>query len=46
MAKFHSFDTTPELIIRKLLHNMGYKFRLLKKNYWVNSILSCVNITR
>ena len=32
MAKVHSFDTTPELIIRKLLHNMGYRFRLQRKD--------------
>ena len=32
MAKVHSFDTTPELIVRKVLHNMGYRFRLQRKD--------------
>jgi DNA mismatch endonuclease (patch repair protein) len=28
MAKVHSADTTPEIYVRKLLHNLGYRFRL------------------
>jgi DNA mismatch endonuclease (patch repair protein) len=28
MAKVHSADTTPEIYVRKMLHNMGYRFRL------------------
>lgn len=32
MALIHSRDTKPELIIRSLLHNKGYRFRLHKKN--------------
>jgi DNA mismatch endonuclease (patch repair protein) len=28
MSKVHSTDTTPELYVRKLLHGMGYRFRL------------------
>jgi len=28
MAKVHSANTTPEIRVRKLLHNMGYRFRL------------------
>lgn len=28
MAKVHSSNTTPEIKVRKLLHSMGYRFRL------------------
>jgi DNA mismatch endonuclease (patch repair protein) len=28
MSKVHSSDTTPEIYVRKLLHGMGYRFRL------------------
>jgi DNA mismatch endonuclease (patch repair protein) len=28
MSKVHSANTTPEIRIRKLLHSMGYRFRL------------------
>ncbi|MCD6391895.1 MAG: DNA mismatch endonuclease Vsr [Planctomycetes bacterium] len=28
MARVRSQDTTPELVVRKLLHSMGYRFRL------------------
>jgi len=28
MAKVHSDNTTPEIRVRKLLHSMGYRFRL------------------
>ncbi|HML88955.1 MAG TPA: very short patch repair endonuclease [Methylomusa anaerophila] len=28
MSKVHSKDTKPELIVRKLLYSMGYRFRL------------------
>ena len=28
MAKVHSTNTTPEIKVRKLLHSMGYRFRL------------------
>lgn len=28
MSKVHSKDTKPELIVRRMLHSMGYRFRL------------------
>lgn len=28
MSRVHSTDTTPELYVRRLLHSMGYRFRL------------------
>ena len=28
MAKVHSTNTTPEIRVRKLLHNMGFRYRL------------------
>jgi len=28
MSKIHSANTTPELRVRKLLHSLGYRFRL------------------
>jgi len=28
MAKVHSANTSPEITVRKLLHSMGYRFRL------------------
>lgn len=28
MARIHSTDTTPEMAVRRLLHRMGYRFRL------------------
>jgi len=32
MSKVHSYNTTPEIIVRKLLHSMGYRFRLQKRD--------------
>ena len=32
MAKVHSVNTTPEIRVRKLLHCMGYRFRLHRRD--------------
>ena len=32
MAKVHSANTTPEICVRKLLHSMGYRFRLHRRD--------------
>ena len=32
MAKVHSSNTTPEICVRKLLHSMGYRFRLHRRD--------------
>ncbi len=32
MGRIKSVNTSPELIVRKLLHSMGYRFRLHRKN--------------
>lgn len=32
MAKVHSADTTPEIRVRKLLHSLGYRFRLQRRD--------------
>ena len=32
MAKVHSSNTTPEIRVRKLLHSMGYRFRLHRRD--------------
>lgn len=32
MSLIHSSDTKPEVIVRKLLHSLGYRFRLHKKD--------------
>ena len=32
MSKVHSHDTTPEIRVRKLLHCMGYRFRLRRRD--------------
>ena len=32
MASVHSFNTKPELIVRSLLHRMGFRFRLHRKD--------------
>jgi len=32
MSRIKNRDTKPELIVRKQLHSMGYRFRLHKKN--------------
>jgi len=32
MAKVHSANTTPEIHVRKLLHSMGYRFRLQRRD--------------
>ena len=32
MAKIHGANTTPEMRVRKLLHNMGYRFRLHRRD--------------
>lgn len=32
MARVHSADTTPEIRVRKLLHSMGYRFRLHRRD--------------
>ena len=32
MSKVHNSNTTPEIRVRKLLHSMGYRFRLHKRD--------------
>ena len=32
MAKVHSANTAPEIRVRKLLHSMGYRFRLHRRD--------------
>jgi DNA mismatch endonuclease (patch repair protein) len=32
MSKVHSANTTPEIRVRKLLHSMGYRFRLNRRD--------------
>ena len=32
MARVHSANTTPEIRVRKLLHSMGYRFRLQRRD--------------
>jgi len=32
MGKVHSSDTTPEIRVRKLLHSLGYRFRLQRRD--------------
>ena len=32
MAKVRSKDTTPELVVRKLSHSLGYRFRLYRRD--------------
>jgi DNA mismatch endonuclease (patch repair protein) len=32
MSKVHSSNTTPEIKVRKLLHEMGYRFRLQRRD--------------
>jgi DNA mismatch endonuclease, patch repair protein len=32
MASVHSFDTTPEVMVRSLLHRMGFRFRLHRRD--------------
>jgi DNA mismatch endonuclease (patch repair protein) len=32
MSKVHSAGTTPEIRVRKLLHSMGYRFRLQRRD--------------
>lgn len=32
MSKVHSANTTPEIRVRKLLHSMGYRFRLQRND--------------
>jgi len=32
MSKVHSNDTSPEIRVRKLLHSMGYRFRLHRQD--------------
>jgi len=32
MAKVHSSNTTPEIRVRKLLHSLGYRFRLHRRD--------------
>ena len=32
MAKVHSKDTKPEMMVRSLVHSMGYRFRLHRAN--------------
>ena len=32
MAKVHSSNTTPEIRVRKLLHSMGYRFRINRRD--------------
>jgi len=32
MSKVHSANTTPEIRVRKLLHSLGYRFRLQRRD--------------
>ena len=32
MAKIHSADTIPEVELRRILHNLGYRFRLHRRD--------------
>ena len=32
MSKVHSANTTPEIKVRKLLHSLGYRFRIHRKD--------------
>jgi DNA mismatch endonuclease (patch repair protein) len=32
MALVHSTDTKPEMVVRKLVHSLGYRYRLHRKN--------------
>ncbi len=32
MRRVHSKDTTPELLVRKLAHSLGYRYRLYRKD--------------
>ncbi|OPY15644.1 MAG: Very short patch repair protein [Syntrophus sp. PtaB.Bin001] len=32
MAKVHSKDTKPEMIVRRLVHHIGYRYRLHRKD--------------
>jgi DNA mismatch endonuclease, patch repair protein len=32
MASVHSFNTTPEMAVRSLLHRMGFRFRVHRKD--------------
>lgn len=32
MGKIQSKDTSPEMIVRKLVHNLGYRYRLHRKD--------------
>jgi len=32
MSQIRKTDTTPELVVRKIIHNCGYRFRLYRKD--------------
>ncbi len=32
MSSIHGKDTKPEMVVRRLLHNMGYRFRLHRRD--------------
>jgi len=32
MSRIRKTDTTPELIVRRIVHRLGYRFRLYRKN--------------
>lgn len=32
MSRIKKTDTTPEIVVRKIIHNLGYRYRLYKKN--------------
>jgi DNA mismatch endonuclease, patch repair protein len=38
MGRIRGKDTSPELIVRRLLHRMGYRFRLHVKNLITYSV--------
>ncbi|MFD2579586.1 hypothetical protein ACFSTD_15355 [Novosphingobium colocasiae] len=42
MARVRGKDTGPEMVVRRLVHRMGYRYRLhRKKSSWKNRIWSC-----
>jgi hypothetical protein len=44
MAKVKQSNTAPEVLLRKMLHKAGFRFRKNVKTYLVNRILCCRNI--
>ena len=45
LRKVKSRDTKPEMVVRRLVHRLGYRYRLHRKNQYVKGQIEKVTIS-